>query len=169
MLRNRSFVPAVLLSLSAVACTASAPKVDTAADEGAINAVREREISSFSAGQLDSTMAVFTTDAVVMPPNEPAVSGSDALRTWGQNMMNQFSISGRYTDAQVRVSGDLAVERYIGELTLTPKAGGAAMTERIKGIHVYQRQPDGTWRIAWDAWNSDAPPPAPAAAPKLHA
>ena len=58
------------------------------------------------------------------------------------------------------VSGDLAVHRFTGELTLTPKAGGDAVTEAIKGLHVLRKQADGTWKITQDVWNTDRPAPA---------
>ena len=41
----------------------------------------------------------------------------------------------------------------------TPRKGGKPMTETIKGIHIYKRQSDGTWKIAQDVWNTDPPPP----------
>jgi ketosteroid isomerase-like protein len=154
------------LALVALACAKPSAQVDTAADVQAISAVREREISAFSSGVVDSLVAVYTSDVVMMPPNEPMINGAEAVRTWAQNVASQATVAGKYTDAKVTVAGDWAVERYIGELTMTPKAGGAAATEHLKGIHVYQRQPDGSWRIAQDVWNSDAPPPAPSPAPK---
>jgi ketosteroid isomerase-like protein len=33
------------------------------------------------------------------------------------------------------------------------------MPEALKGIHIYRRQADGSWKITHDAWNFDAPPP----------
>ena len=95
--------------------------------------------------------------------------GLDAVKKWAEEtMFSQASVSGRYTSSDVTVSGDLAVARYTGELTITPKAGGAPVTERLKGIHVMKRQPDGSWKIAQDVWNSDAPagPPPPPSAKK---
>ncbi len=164
MPRRTSWVVLLFVGLITNSCGPGAPSGDPVADAAAIDAVREREIAAFSAGQLDSLAAVQTADVVLMPPNEPAVSSSDAVRTWAQNIYNQFTVTGRYTEDEATVAGDWAIERYAGELTLTPKAGGASITERIKGIHVYRRQPDGSWRIAQDVWNTDAPPPAPAAA-----
>lgn len=38
-----------------------------------------------------------------------------------------------------------------------PGAGGEAIEERYKGMHIYRRQPDGTWRIAQDIWNAAMP------------
>lgn len=159
MLRHHRLVSALLLGLSALGCARTTP-VDTADEERAINAVREREIRAFSAGAVDSLLAVLTADAVMMPPNEPMRTGADAIRTWHQNIASQFSVDGRYTDSEVSIAGDWAIERYDGVLRLTPKAGGPPVEEQFKGIHVYRRQPDGSWRIAQDIWNANAPPPA---------
>lgn len=151
-------------ALVGLACAPATSTVDTAADEQAIDAVREREMAAFNAGSTDSLAAVLSADVVAMPPNEPMLSGVDAMRTWAQNISNQFTVNGRYTSSEIDVAGDWAIERFTGELALTPKAGGPAVTEQLKGIHVYQRQTDGTWRITQDVWNYNAPPPAPPAA-----
>jgi ketosteroid isomerase-like protein len=156
----RSFV--AILAAAVLGCSQSAPAPDTAAEVEAINQVREREITAFSAGDVEALAGVLTAESHVMPPNEPALVGADAAKSWAQALANQFTLNGRYTSANVTVAGDYAFERYTAELTITPKTGGAAMTEIIKGIHVYQKQTDGSWRIIQDAWNSDAPPPAPA-------
>jgi ketosteroid isomerase-like protein len=134
---------------------------DIAAAVQAINAAANHEIAMFSSGNVDSVLAVFTPDAVVMPPNEAAVHGHDSLRIWTQGMYQQFSVSGRYLSSDVTVVGDWAIQRYAYQLTLTPKAGGQSIEERGKGIHIFRRQPDGIWLIVQDIWNSDAPPAAP--------
>jgi uncharacterized protein (TIGR02246 family) len=163
MLRRPHLFGGLLLGLLVIGCAAGPPAADTAADEQAIGAVSAREIASFNSGAVDETLAVFTADAVVMSPNEPMHSGADAIRTWLQNMASQFTVSGRYTDSKITVAGDWAIERYTAVLSLTPKAGGAPVEEPMKGIHIYQRQADGSWRIAQDVWNSDAPPPTASA------
>lgn len=155
-MRQYHYLLSAALLLSS-ACARDTAPVDTAADEEAIAAVRGREMTAFAAGAVDSALAVFTADAVLMPPNEPMRAGADEIRTWLQGMANQFSMTGRYSDAQVTVSGDVAVERFVAELRVTPNTGGAAMEERFKGIHVYRRQSDGSWRITHDVWNTDAP------------
>lgn len=136
---------------------AQAGQANTENDVAAINAAQDRELAMAATGNADSMATVVTSDAELMPPNEPAVHGLDAVKKWAETMFSQASLSGRYTSSDVTVSGDLAVARYTGELTITPKAGGAPVTERIKGIHVMKRQPDGSWKIAQDVWNSDAP------------
>src|SRR5688572_29800158 len=162
--RRRRFVP-WLLVLVTVSCGPSKPPADTAADEQAINAVSEREITAFSAGAVDSLLAVMVPDVVMMPPNEPIVVGADAVRTWAQTIASQVTVNGRYTDSKISINGDWAIERYTGVLRFTPKAGGATAEEVLKGIHIYHRQPDGRWLIVQDVWNHDAPPPVPAQPP----
>jgi ketosteroid isomerase-like protein len=156
-------------TLQACASKAEPPaqtsQANTEKDVAAINAVQDRELALASTGNADSLVTIGTSDAELMPPDEPAVHGRDAMKKWAETMFSQASVSGRYTSSDVTVSGDLAVVRYSGELTITPKAGGAPATERIKGIHVMKRQADGTWKIAQDVWNSDAPAAAPSLPP----
>ena len=61
--------------------------------------------------------------------------------------VGQITMTGRYTSSEVSVSGDWAVDRYTATLTATPKAGGSATEEKIKGVHIMKRQPDGTWKV----------------------
>lgn len=138
-------------------------QANTEKDVAAINAVQDREIAMVGVASPDSLLTIVTSDADYMPPDEPAVHGHDALRKWAETMFSQVTVSGRYTSSDVTVSGDLAVARYVGEVTFTPKAGGKPFTDHLKGIHVMKRQPDGSWKIAQDVWNSDAPaaPPPP--------
>ena len=157
----------VFVVAASVAVGACAPKpapVDTSADVAAIKKMQERELAAVGTGSADTALAVYTSDVIMMPPGEPAIVGSAALRTWFENATKDNNFSGNYTTNDVDVSGDLGVVHYVGQLTVTPKKGGPAMTEVIKGVHVYKRQADGSWKIAQDVWNSDAPPPAAAPA-----
>ena len=130
---------------------------DPVADKAAVDVVRNREMAAVNSGIADSLAAVYADDIVMMAPNEPVANGSTAVRTWIDNMLGQVTMMGRYTSSSVEVSGDWAIDHYAGELTMTPKAGGAPTTETIKGLHIYRRQPDGSWKIVQDVWNADAP------------
>lgn len=127
------------------------------ADIDALKQVRERELAGLRSGHPEDFVAAFTSDAVLVPPGEPPVSGHAALRTWAQGMFDRFTLSGEYTSSEANVIGDWAVERYTGTLSVTPRTGGAPMEDSFRGIHIYRRQPDGSWRIAQDIWNSGVP------------
>jgi len=168
------WIVAVIAGATLQACTSKAPQAEPAGqatqantekDVAAINAVQDREVALVATGNADSLITIATSDAELMPPDEPGVHGRDAMRKWAETVFGQATMSGRYTSSDVTVSGDLAVARYTADLTMTPKAGGAPVTEKIKGIHVMKRQPDGTWKIAQDVWNSDAPAVAPSLPP----
>lgn len=128
------------------------------ADLDALKQVRERELAGLRSGRPEDLAAAFTSDAVLLPPGEPAVTGEAALRSWAQSIFHQNTVSAEYTSAEATVIGDWAVERYSGTLTATPKTTGAPIEDRFRGIHIYRRQPDGSWRIAQDIWNSALPP-----------
>jgi hypothetical protein len=59
----------------------------------------------------------------------------------------------------VRVSGDLAVAWGTQETKTTLKAGGNPVQEKTRWITVYQRQPDKSWKIVWEMYNSGLPAP----------
>ena len=120
--------------------------------------VREECATAMRAGDVESFMAIVTDDAVLMPPNEPAVTGKEAIRAWTQLFFEQFSIEPTISVKEVEVVGDWAFERADYTFRLTPVAGGAVMQENIKNLRVLQRQSDGSWKIAREIWNSDHPP-----------
>ncbi len=131
-------------------------QVSTEADRQAIDAVRDQEVEAFNTG--DMSLAYATDDLVNLPPGEPATVGKAAAQAWMEGFFAVFTPSLTYTSADVIVDGDLAVEHYTGSATLTPTEGGEAMVETFKGIHIYQRQADGSWKMTHDVWNFDAPP-----------
>jgi uncharacterized protein (TIGR02246 family) len=160
---NRAFTFATGLGLAVLvtACAAPPAMVDTSADEATIRLLADREIAAFAANDMAVIETLFSADCVVMPPNEPAIQGRDALMTWGRSLADQYTITGGYDNSTVVVSGDLAVQYFIGHLSMTPKAGGQAMSETIKGMHVLRKQADGSWQITHDVWNSNTPPAMP--------
>ena len=142
--------------LVALACSQGGEQVSMAsADVEAINQVRELEVAALSSGAIEGLAAVYTDDVRFMPPNEPALMGLQAGQQWFADFVEEFTVSLDYTGSDVTFAGDWAIEHYVGTVMMTPKAGGETITETLKGIHIYRRQPDGSWRIAQDVWNFD--------------
>jgi ketosteroid isomerase-like protein len=152
-----------VLALAAVLALATRPagsapsqssSATPSADRAAIAQVAERENRAFASRDVDGILSVYAADVVMMPPNEPAIHGRNALRRWFASLFSQAAFQAASgTSEALELAGDLAVER----MTLRDGAGRATG----KVIHVYRREPDGTWKITWDVWNADAPPPAP--------
>lgn len=135
-----------------------APMVSSEADIQAVTAVRNQEVAAFTSG--DATLPHVSNDVVIMPPGELGVVGSEAAQRWAADFMSRFAINSLdYTDTDIIVAEDWAIERYAGSVTLTP-TDGEQVTETIKGIHIYERQADGSWKITQDVWNFDPTPTA---------
>jgi uncharacterized protein (TIGR02246 family) len=127
-------------------------------DVAAINKVREMEAAGVNSVDPEKGVEAYADDVVMLPPGEPEVNGKDAARSWVTALWEQYEVNLVYTSAEVSVSGDWASERYYGTVTLTPKAGGDSVEEQVRGIHVYRRGEDGSWRIVHDVWNYYQPP-----------
>lgn len=150
----------ILLAATAavlLACTARVEvETDDSADIAAINAVREMEVTSALSG--DMSMSYVADDVVIMPPNEPQVVGIEAARAWSEAFMNTMTIeSMEYDPTEITVSGDWAIEHYTGRMTVKMSDAEEPMTESVKGLHVYRKGADGTWKMAMDVWNSSTP------------
>ncbi len=153
----------MVVALAACAPATQEPAAEeppcTEADMEAINKVLEQEVAAINAGDVEAFVALFTDDAVLMAPGEPAVIGTEAVRSWAQDFSDQFTVQYTVTSEEIVVAGNWAFQRLSATLTLTPAAGGDPIREGIKGIHICQRQPDGSWKLTRDIWNSDSPPP----------
>ncbi len=155
--RTRGLLCAIALSVAACAPQGEPSQEEIAAAIAAVRAVRDMEVAAVNTGNVD--VSYLAADAVMMLPNEPALSGSAAIGEWISAFLSQFTASLSYTSSEVTISGDWAIERYTGTLTITPIGGGDPIEEPLKGIHVYRRGDDGSWKLLYDVWNSDTPAP----------
>ena len=157
MRRNAMAILAGLSLGVAILASAGLAAAGTQEDLEAIEKVRKMEVAGVNSGDPDNAVRAYADDVVQLAPNEPAIAGKSNIRAWIAGMYEQFDLKINYTSADVTVSGDWASEHYAGTATFMPKDGSASVTEDIKGIHIYKRQADGSWRITHDIWNTDAP------------
>jgi len=96
-----------------------------------------------------------------MPPDTPARIGKEEIREKMKPLFDQFIIKIPITSKEIRVAGDLAFSRGTYTLSTTPKAGGEATRVTGKYLTILERQADGSWKIARDCFNYNAPPTSP--------
>ncbi|MEE8349277.1 MAG: SgcJ/EcaC family oxidoreductase [Acidobacteriota bacterium] len=151
-----------ILTVASCTPTGEGPvaEVDTTeADVEAINQLPANYAAAENAGDLDGVVAVFTDDAIRMPPNAPALIGKESIRSWMQATFDENTHQLYNPLEEVQVSGDLAFGRGTYTTTMTPKAGGEPIQDEGKYLVIFQKQPDGSWKAIRDTWNSDNPPP----------
>ncbi len=124
-------------------------------DKAAIDRLRGVHIAALNAGDADGWAACFADDGIQMPPNFGPNAGKAAIQGWSKGFLNLFACQFRLYVDEIYVAADWAFERGRYEISLNPKAGGASMDDGGKYITIYQRGPDGSWKIARDIWNSD--------------
>jgi ketosteroid isomerase-like protein len=159
--------PFALLALAAVAaCAQSAPPAPPKADQAAI----EREIkdrvaawNGYIAERNDSAIgALYTDDAVLMPPNQPRMTGASIRGFFaGMWVINPTMVLA--TDRVVASdAGDVAVEE--GSFKLSYAGADGKPIEDTGKYLVIWRKTDGGWKVVRDIFNTDLPPAPPPAA-----
>ena len=126
-------------------------------DVAAIRASAESFVEAVRAGDWAGMAALYTEDAVVMAPNEPAVQGRAAIEAWGGAFPPNTDFSIEIVEIDGR--GDLAYVRGTTSSTWMPEGASEPIQETDKYVEIRRRQPDGTWLIAVDIFNSDLPLP----------
>jgi uncharacterized protein (TIGR02246 family) len=130
---------------------------DTAADVAAIGAVREAYIAAETAGDAAAVAALYADNATLMPSNGAAVSGKAAIEAFLVAEYAAMSAAPIVTPRETKVAGDMAYDTGSTVMTLTPKAGGKAMTVNGKYAVTLARQADGSWKITNLIYNEDMP------------
>lgn len=137
--------------------SARAQGVNNPADLRAIKEASAAWDKAWSAGDCEALASLYLADAVAMAPNKPATVGRDAIQASCRKYFAQFRETNRSAVEGIHVSGDLAVSWGTQESMTTPKAGCASVQDKSKWMTAYLRQPDGSWKILWESYNSDLP------------
>lgn len=158
MLRFRT-TAVVFLGFAFVGCSQpDKPEMPSAEDDlAAISAVRDGLTTALESGDVPGIMAGLTGDHLTMPPDQPAPPDNQALAAWHENSTALYTFHGDFTTDDIQLYGDLAIERWSGTTRLVPKGGGEEINDSSKGVWIWKRQMDGSWKLHWSVWNSNLP------------
>lgn len=128
---------------------------ESAGARTAIDSLTREFVAHFNQGHGDVVAGFYTEQAHVMPPNEPAAVGREAIKT---SLAPFFAMKAELkltTDAVV-ANGPVALERGTYSVTFTPPGATAPVTDTGKYL-AHWHLSDGKWLMADDIWNSDLP------------
>ncbi len=155
----------VLVSLLLLGGCADRPPVADPGARQAIEAAVSRYVSASNSGDAEALTALYTEDAVLLPPDHAPIQGKAAI--------GQFWRQGTDTGLQVRtlrVEVDGSVGYLIGQYSLP--ANDEEPADSGKYVMCLRRQRDGSWKLAADIWNSSTAEdeevePAPSPVPSV--
>jgi ketosteroid isomerase-like protein len=125
-----------------------------------IDKVRTAYTNATESGNLASLMMLYQSDAVVMPPEMPSVKGKTDIEAFHKKMMGMATMSNvNISPTHTEVSGDTAIDVGTYSQSVKPKSGStmAAHTETGKYIVILKKQPDSSWKVAYEIYNTDKP------------
>lgn len=133
-------------------------EANTAADEQAIRGINDRWLQLVRAKDAAAVAQLYAEDGAVMPPNESAGKGREAIGQWWARSMQLPGYDLAFTTDQliVSASGDMALDRGTWTFKANPPSG--AIDDGGKYIVVW-RKIGGEWKVAADIFNSDKPAP----------
>jgi uncharacterized protein (TIGR02246 family) len=114
-------------------------------------------LAAVNTSDVARVLAVWADDGVLMPPHHPAVRGRSALDQYFRDLFCRRRVNFAFTSSEIQLAGDAAFERVTYVASTWPATGGSAIEDVGKGLHVYRREADGSWKLAQDIWNSDVP------------
>lgn len=126
------------------------------ADLAAIRRTTSELLAAVNASDVTRVLDVWT-DGVLMPPAHPSVHGRAALLEYFRNLFLRSRFVFEFTSSEIELAADTAFERVGYKVAMWPTNGQHPVEDLGKGLHVYGRQPDGTWKLCVDIWNSDRP------------
>lgn len=104
-------------------------------------------------GDADRIAALYTPDAMVLPPDGDMVKGRDSIKQMWASALKQMGLKDVKLDTlDLEITGDAAYE--VGEATLGLETEpGKRQTAVVKFVVVWKKV-DGQWRLHRDIWNT---------------
>ena len=158
---NKALILAAAPIALLAACTKPAAPADADAVLAEIKAVEQRQIAAFNVHDLEGAITLYAPDAQFLGPDAPVGTGTEAIRAAFTPMIedSQSKIAITPGPAWVAASGELAVTS--GTFTYTHSNAEGTGTETMTGAvqTVWQKDPDGEWKVVSD-FNAATPSPA---------
>lgn len=147
----------VLVVLVFVVLACQSPQAQSSGASAEIAKVSDSYVKASQAGDAKAIAALYTDDAVEMPPNQPLLKGRAAIEQYytkqfgGPAKVQSFAL----TRIESNASGDIGYE--VGTYKQTITDGKNPMNDSGKYTVVLKRT-GGAWKVAYAIYNSDTPP-----------
>jgi ketosteroid isomerase-like protein len=161
--RNVSQNETVSISQSSPSGSPSEKPTDTQPVERILRGLDAQWAKAAAGKDVEQTIAFYSDDAIVLPPNATSAATKEAVRNVWKDMLASpgLVITWKLTRVQLAKSGDMGWVSGTYELTMND-ASSKPINDRGKYLEVWEKQSDGNWKCRADMWNSDLAASAPA-------
>jgi len=107
------------------------------------------------AGNVDALVGMYTNDATVLPEEQEAVSGKEAIRAFYANWLSRGKlIDQKFENINSMQEGDLLIDstKFSGALS----KDGKEVAFKGKRLVVWKKEFQGSWKILRDTWNKSS-------------
>jgi ketosteroid isomerase-like protein len=127
----------------------------------AIDKGHQQWLDAMKANDPEALGRLVTDDVVLMPPHQEAVTGRQGVVNWFGDVVKQAqTVAVGILARDVIVAGDFGIERGSFTWKVAPSGGVSQVEDRGHFCAIWQRQPDGSWKVQSNIWNSTLPIPA---------
>ena len=161
--RKRSHVVRVLLTvlvgLPSAGCETGDEPGLSVADETAIRAGVEAITGAANRRDHAGWAAIYTDDAVLLPPNGSAIEGRSAIQAW----LSRLPPTSHWEIGLDELEGrdDLAFVRGGYTRWIEPSGEAPPVAEHGRVVQIWRKQADGSWSVLREILNSDNPSAVP--------
>lgn len=124
--------------------------------EQAIREATAALVRAVNGSDVDAVMAVWDPSGTLMPPGHSSVHGQQAIRAYFERLFQRSRFTFEFAPSQLNLDGCTAIEYVQYSASAESLDGAETHTDRGKGVHVYRRASDGSWKLLLDIWSSDA-------------
>jgi ketosteroid isomerase-like protein len=126
-------------------------------DRDIIERQRAEYVDAFNRQDIRTMSGYVAPDIDAMAPGRAAIRGIDAqLQFWHEGFAAAISLLVVLPEA-LELIGDIAVERHRWVLDSVTRRDGTPIHDEGKGMWIWRKQTDGSWKVARSIWNSDLP------------
>jgi ketosteroid isomerase-like protein len=130
----------------------------TSSDESIIRSLAEQLRAAEERGDPGPLTAAIAPDVVILAPGNPALEGAAQCLEFIRTVMADVKLefvrhSLTHHIIEVRMHGDIAIDRGTFKQTLTPAGGGDDVVTEGHFLRVYARDRGGAWKVSRVIWN----------------
>lgn len=147
---------ATLLLIFIGVCGCQDHNADSKAEGEKLMQISREWSRSAATDSVEKTLSYWADDAVVMSPGQPPLKGKKAIREMveGTAKIPGFKISWEPLSVSIAKSGDMAYMIEQNQITVNDSLG-KPVTEFNKGVTIWRKETDGSWKNIVDIWNAD--------------